>query len=91
MDFTCVLPLVFPVVELDRLSPGVTDVTVFWIIKGNLTQLNLLCQVATDPGSSAEVTSVLFKYISHAAELKVGHFIYLFVCLFTFHLCVCNS
>ncbi|XP_027133359.1 leukemia inhibitory factor receptor isoform X3 [Larimichthys crocea] len=61
---------VFPVVELDRLSPGVTDVTVFWIIKGNLTQLNLLCQVATDPGSSAELSC---NSVSGLCKTKLEH------------------
>ncbi|KAM7391310.1 hypothetical protein PAMP_022010 [Pampus punctatissimus] len=42
---------VFPVVEWHRVSLGVTDTTVYWIVLGNLTQLNLHCQVTTDPGS----------------------------------------
>ncbi|KAG8011834.1 Oncostatin-M-specific receptor subunit beta [Nibea albiflora] len=61
---------VFPVVELDRLSPGVTGVTVFWIVKGNLTQLNLLCQVATDPGISAELRC---NSVSGLCETKLEH------------------
>lgn len=52
------LPLVFPVVKWDRVSPGVTDTTVSWIVQGNLTQLNLLCQVTTVPDSSTEVSLI---------------------------------
>ncbi|XP_042276180.1 oncostatin-M-specific receptor subunit beta [Thunnus maccoyii] len=48
---------VFPVVEWDRVSPGVTDTTVSWIVQGNLSQLDLLCQVTTDPGSINFLTS----------------------------------
>ncbi|XP_041793411.1 leukemia inhibitory factor receptor [Chelmon rostratus] len=47
---------VFPVVEWDRVSPGVTNATVSWIIQGNWSQLNLLCQVNTDPGSTTELS-----------------------------------
>ncbi|KAM3610502.1 uncharacterized protein V6R79_004825 [Siganus canaliculatus] len=47
---------VFPVVEWDTVNPGVTDVTLSWIIQGNLTLLNLLCQVTTDPLSTKEVS-----------------------------------
>ena len=55
-NFMYVLLLVSPVVEWDRVIPGVTNTTVSWIVQGNLTQLNLLCQVTTDPGTTTEVT-----------------------------------
>uniref|UniRef100_UPI0037E7C2D6 leukemia inhibitory factor receptor isoform X2 n=1 Tax=Semicossyphus pulcher TaxID=241346 RepID=UPI0037E7C2D6 len=47
---------VFPVVRWDRVSPGVTDTTVSWFVQGNITQLNLLCKVTTDPESTTEVS-----------------------------------
>nr|XP_020449371.1 leukemia inhibitory factor receptor-like isoform X2 [Monopterus albus]XP_020449372.1 leukemia inhibitory factor receptor-like isoform X2 [Monopterus albus] len=47
---------VFPVVEWDIVSPGVTNATVSWILQGNLTQLNFLCQVATDPHGTTELS-----------------------------------
>ncbi|XP_035514491.1 oncostatin-M-specific receptor subunit beta [Morone saxatilis] len=46
---------VIPAVEWGRVSPGVTDTTLSWIVQANLTQLNLLCQVTTDPGSTTEM------------------------------------
>ncbi|XP_026198886.1 oncostatin-M-specific receptor subunit beta [Anabas testudineus] len=46
----------FPVVESVTVSRGVTDATVSWIIKGRLTQLNLLCQVSTDPHGTTEIS-----------------------------------
>ncbi|XP_022621028.1 leukemia inhibitory factor receptor-like isoform X3 [Seriola dumerili] len=46
---------VVPVAEWDRVSPGVADTTVSWIIQGNLTGLNLICQVSVDPGSTTEL------------------------------------
>ncbi|XP_040898493.1 oncostatin-M-specific receptor subunit beta isoform X2 [Toxotes jaculatrix] len=46
---------VFPVVELYRVSPEVTDTTVSWIIQGYLTQMNLVCQVTIDPDNTTEV------------------------------------
>lgn len=57
----CVLPLVFPVAEWNRVSPGVTDAAVSWIVEGNLTRLNLLCQVTTDPGSTTNVSLIRFN------------------------------
>lgn len=56
VDFMYVLPSVRPVVEWYRVSLGVTDTTVSWIVQGKLTRPNLLCQVTTDPGSTTEVT-----------------------------------
>ena len=57
----CVLPLVFPVVKVDRVSPGATHTTVSWIVMGNLTRLNPLCQVTADPDSTTEVSLIPFK------------------------------
>lgn len=58
---SCVLLLVCPVVKWDRVSPGVTDTTVSWIVQANLT-LNLPCQVTTGPVRTTEVvTSGLTK------------------------------
>lgn len=54
----CVSLSAFPVVESVTVSRGVTDATVSWIIKGRLTQLNLLCQVSTDPHGTTEVSLV---------------------------------
>ncbi|KAM7415884.1 hypothetical protein PAMA_018107 [Pampus argenteus] len=61
---------VFPVVEWDRVSPGVTDTTVSWIVLGNLTQLNLLCQVTTDPGS---MTSLRCNNVRGHCSVKLEH------------------
>nr|XP_046243960.1 leukemia inhibitory factor receptor [Scatophagus argus] len=61
---------VFPVVEWDRVSPGVTDATVSWIIHRNLTQLNLLCQVTTDPGSTTELSC---SSTNGTCQVKVEH------------------
>ncbi|XP_067377365.1 leukemia inhibitory factor receptor isoform X1 [Channa argus] len=46
---------VSPVVDWARLSPQVTDATVSWTVQGNVTQLNLLCQVTTEPHSITEL------------------------------------
>ncbi|XP_040010243.1 leukemia inhibitory factor receptor isoform X2 [Xiphias gladius] len=46
---------VLPFVEINRVSPGVTDTAVSWTVRGNLTQLNLLCQVNVDPGSTTKL------------------------------------
>ncbi|KAM3867636.1 leukemia inhibitory factor receptor [Diretmus argenteus] len=58
---------VFPVVQWDRVRPGVTDTTVSWIIQGNLSGLTLLCQVVTNPESTA---MVLCQNVSHC-EVKL--------------------
>ncbi|KAM9360201.1 leukemia inhibitory factor receptor [Symphorus nematophorus] len=47
---------VSPFVEWNRVIPGVTDTTVSWNVHGNLTHLNLFCQVATDPGTTTELS-----------------------------------
>ncbi|KAM4576175.1 leukemia inhibitory factor receptor isoform 2-T2 [Odontesthes bonariensis] len=46
---------VFPVLEWDRVSPGVTNVSLSWSVSGNLTQMNLLCQVSTVPVSISQL------------------------------------
>ncbi|XP_071775502.2 leukemia inhibitory factor receptor isoform X1 [Centroberyx gerrardi] len=47
---------VFPVVEWNTVHPGVTDTTVTWILQGNLSTLDILCQVTTKPESTIMVT-----------------------------------
>ncbi|KAK2837868.1 hypothetical protein Q5P01_015080 [Channa striata] len=61
---------VFPVVHLDRLSPEVTDITVAWIVQGNLTHLNLQCQVTMEPHSFTEVKC---NSGNSRCEVKVEH------------------
>ncbi|XP_070690651.1 leukemia inhibitory factor receptor [Pempheris klunzingeri] len=61
---------VFPVVEWDRVSRGVTDATLSWIVQGNLTQLNLLCQVTTDPDSTTELSC---NSVSGLCKVKLEH------------------
>lgn len=63
---------VVPVVEWYRVSPGVKETTVFWIVQGNLTHQTVLCQVTTDPGTTSEVTLIKFSLNIHA-EKKAGH------------------
>ncbi|XP_072243660.1 leukemia inhibitory factor receptor isoform X2 [Leuresthes tenuis] len=46
---------VFPVLEWDRVSPGVTNVSLSWSVSGNLTQMTLLCQVSTVPVSITQL------------------------------------
>lgn len=67
-----VLPLVFPAVRLLDVNPGVTEATVSWSVQRvNVTQTNLLCQVATAPLSTIQVNS--FNNNNHTAEWKTGH------------------
>ncbi|CAJ1069255.1 leukemia inhibitory factor receptor isoform X1 [Xyrichtys novacula] len=46
---------VFPVVEWDTVSPAVMDTSVSWLVQGNLTHLDVLCQVTAEPYISTEV------------------------------------
>lgn len=56
--------LVFPMVQLDTVSPGVTNATVSWIVEGNLTRLNVLCQVHTAPHGTADVSDIqMMKHV----------------------------
>ena len=71
VDFICVLLLVFPVVEIDRVSPGGTNTNVSWFVQGNLTQLNFLCQITVDPDSNTEVGFIQFISNIHTAEVEV--------------------
>ncbi|XP_068461138.1 leukemia inhibitory factor receptor, partial [Clinocottus analis] len=41
---------VFPEVEVVRVSPGASHATVSWLVRGNLTRLELLCEVTAQPG-----------------------------------------
>ncbi|KAF1389404.1 hypothetical protein PFLUV_G00073080 [Perca fluviatilis] len=61
---------VFPVVEVNRVSPGSTHTTVSWIVPGNLTQLNLLCQVTTDSDSTTELSC---NNASGLCQVKLEH------------------
>ncbi|XP_074495372.1 leukemia inhibitory factor receptor isoform X2 [Sebastes fasciatus] len=61
---------VLPVVDVDRVSPGVMHTTVSWIVRGNLTQLNLLCQVTTDPYS---ITELNCNSVSSLCKVQLEH------------------
>ncbi|XP_078107293.1 leukemia inhibitory factor receptor isoform X1 [Sander vitreus] len=61
---------VFPVVEVNRVSPGSTHTTVSWIVPGNLTQLNLHCQVTTDSDSTTELSC---SNASGLCQVKLEH------------------
>ncbi|XP_062272715.1 oncostatin-M-specific receptor subunit beta [Scomber scombrus] len=61
---------VFPVVEWNRVSPGATNATVSWIVLGNLIQLDILCQVSTDPG---KITSLSCRNKSSHCKVKLEH------------------
>uniref|UniRef100_A0A3P9P0K2 Leukemia inhibitory factor receptor-like n=1 Tax=Poecilia reticulata TaxID=8081 RepID=A0A3P9P0K2_POERE len=50
---------VSPVLELARVIPGVTDVSLIWTVEGNLTQNKLLCQVSAANDTNREVISTL--------------------------------
>ncbi|KAM4745889.1 leukemia inhibitory factor receptor [Anableps anableps] len=47
---------VSPVLEWDRVIPGVKDVNLSWIVQGNLTQNKLLCQISAAPETIRELT-----------------------------------
>ncbi|XP_075994706.1 leukemia inhibitory factor receptor isoform X2 [Genypterus blacodes] len=61
---------VFPVVESDIVIPGVTDATLSWIVRGNLTGLGLHCQATADPNS---LTTVNCQNVSGLCEVKLEH------------------
>ncbi|XP_042344411.1 leukemia inhibitory factor receptor [Plectropomus leopardus] len=61
---------VFPVVEEIRVSSGVTDATVSWVVQGNLTRLNLLCQVTADPHST---TALSCNSVSGLCKANLEH------------------
>uniref|UniRef100_A0A3P8TEF7 Fibronectin type-III domain-containing protein n=1 Tax=Amphiprion percula TaxID=161767 RepID=A0A3P8TEF7_AMPPE len=61
---------VIPIVEWDRVSPGVTNVTLSWIIQGNLTQMNPLCQVSA---VSHDTTELNCNDVSGLCEVKLEH------------------
>ncbi|XP_008416333.1 leukemia inhibitory factor receptor isoform X1 [Poecilia reticulata] len=46
---------VSPVLELARVIPGVTDVSLIWTVEGNLTQNKLLCQVSAANDTNREL------------------------------------
>lgn len=47
---------VSPVLKRDKVSLGVTDTNVSWIVQANLTQKNLLCQVNIDSVRTTELS-----------------------------------
>ncbi|KAK9523056.1 hypothetical protein VZT92_019485 [Zoarces viviparus] len=61
---------VSPVVVVVRVSPGVSHSTVSWVVRGNLTRLNLLCEVTTDPYSS---TQLICNNASGHCEVELLH------------------
>ncbi|XP_008283146.1 leukemia inhibitory factor receptor isoform X2 [Stegastes partitus] len=61
---------VFPVVELTRVSPGVTDVSLSWTVQGNLAQMNPVCQVSTVPGRTTELNC---NNASGLCEVRLEH------------------
>uniref|UniRef100_A0A3Q0SNH8 Fibronectin type-III domain-containing protein n=1 Tax=Amphilophus citrinellus TaxID=61819 RepID=A0A3Q0SNH8_AMPCI len=63
---------VFPVVTLLEVNPGVTDATASWSIQANLTQMNLLCQVATVPLDTIQVNS-FSNSASGVCKAKLEH------------------
>lgn len=74
-----VLLLVVPVVKWDGVSPGMTEATVSWIVKGNLTQLDLICQVSVIAGRNTEVGLTCYSsdihylsafFLSHALSVS---------------------
>ncbi|XP_014324057.2 leukemia inhibitory factor receptor-like isoform X1 [Xiphophorus maculatus] len=46
---------VSPVLDLNRVECGVTDVSLFWTVEGNLAQNILLCQVSTESETNREL------------------------------------
>ncbi|XP_026177146.1 oncostatin-M-specific receptor subunit beta [Mastacembelus armatus] len=62
---------VSPIVEVDRVIPGVTNTTVSWIVQGNLTQLTLLCQVATEPHTTIE--ELICKSLDGCCKVRLEH------------------
>ncbi|XP_049435302.1 leukemia inhibitory factor receptor isoform X1 [Epinephelus fuscoguttatus] len=61
---------VFPVVEVKTVSPGATDTAVSWVVHGNLTRLNLLCQVTADPDRTTQVSC---NNVSGHCKVKLEH------------------
>ncbi|XP_069563953.1 leukemia inhibitory factor receptor [Brachyistius frenatus] len=61
---------VIPVVELHRESIGVTDASLSCSVQGNLTRLNLLCQVSSVPGS---ITELSCNSVRGLCEVKLEH------------------
>ncbi|KAF7659157.1 hypothetical protein LDENG_00002370 [Lucifuga dentata] len=59
---------VFPVVERDRVIPGVMNATVSWTVHGYVTQLGILCQVTTDSNST---TMLNCQSVSGLCKLKL--------------------
>ncbi|XP_059192738.1 leukemia inhibitory factor receptor [Centropristis striata] len=61
---------VFPVVEVDRVVPGVTNTTVSWIVHWTVTPLSLLCQVTADPAKTTELSCSI---VSGLCKVKLKH------------------
>ncbi|XP_029366774.1 oncostatin-M-specific receptor subunit beta isoform X2 [Echeneis naucrates] len=46
---------VVPALKWDKVTPRVTDISLSWIIQGNLTQRSFLCQATVEPGNDTEL------------------------------------
>ncbi|XP_061585467.1 leukemia inhibitory factor receptor [Cololabis saira] len=64
-----------PVLEWDRVTPGVTDVNISWSVRGNLTQSDFLCQISTAPDTSHDtgVTQLRCTSVSSLCKVRLGH------------------
>nr|XP_029494524.1 leukemia inhibitory factor receptor-like isoform X2 [Oncorhynchus nerka] len=56
---------VFPVPEGVKVSPGVTEANVSWVVRGNLSGVELFCQVTADPVEPRRPT-----HLAAAADLQ---------------------
>ncbi|KAM6930889.1 leukemia inhibitory factor receptor [Xenentodon cancila] len=66
---------VFPVLEWDTVTPGVTDVNVSWSVRGNLTQSDFLCRISTVPSAShpTGITQLSCNTLSGLCKVKLEH------------------
>lgn len=63
--FACCVCEVFPVPEGVKVSPGVTEANVSWVVRGNLSGVELFCQVTADPVEPRRPT-----HLAEAADLQ---------------------
>lgn len=66
-----ILDRVFPIVEWNRMRPGVTNVTLSWIIQDNLTQMNPLCQICAVRNGTTELNCKDVSGVKR--EVKLEH------------------
>uniref|UniRef100_A0A667ZXB3 Fibronectin type-III domain-containing protein n=1 Tax=Myripristis murdjan TaxID=586833 RepID=A0A667ZXB3_9TELE len=67
---------VLPALEWTRVWPGVTNSTLSWIIQGNLSGLDILCQVVTNQESTIMVSFIRYNYemiTRDYCKVKLGH------------------